>query len=481
MTVWLVYSLHFATNIVREHYPAFSLAERGTLRVDPYLGLHPDLFSIEGRGAFINNNPGASILGGLVYAPLRPLVDLLVAGTASRTPPEDSETQEYNDPRPLRREFFREVRERGLDLRFGLAAAVIHVLGVAPIGALAALAIFAVLQREGAPERQATLLSLLFAFGTPVFFRSATLSHNLLVAHFALFAFALIQRRSGSELGALRLFAAGLLAGSTVLCDFSGVVPLVALGLYPLPALTRGEAPAWRWGWMVAGGAVPIAALLAYQAWAFGSPWWPAQHYMPATPFSGQGWNGFSVPSPDLLLRSLFDPRYGLFAFGPLLLLAAGARWAQPGWAAPPPPARQRALVWGLAVGLLLFTSANQYAHLQWNTGFRMLTAVVPFLFLPAARVLSGLPRLVAVTLSGLAVLHSWALAMVREDAVGSVAAVLDAGPKLPWLTSLWRAGPTYLPWLETGGPRAWPLFVLLALVLWVVWRPSAGPTRVKS
>ena len=36
LIVWMVYSLHFATNVVREHYPAFSLAEHGTLRVDEY-------------------------------------------------------------------------------------------------------------------------------------------------------------------------------------------------------------------------------------------------------------------------------------------------------------------------------------------------------------------------------------------------------------------------------------------------------------
>ena len=44
LTCWILLAAHFATNIAREHYPAFSLAERGTLQVDPYLGLHSDLF-----------------------------------------------------------------------------------------------------------------------------------------------------------------------------------------------------------------------------------------------------------------------------------------------------------------------------------------------------------------------------------------------------------------------------------------------------
>jgi hypothetical protein len=480
LTVWLVYGLHFATNIVREHYPAFSLAERGTLRVDPYLGLHPDLFEIPRRGAFINNNPGASIFAALPYAVARPFVDWVVERAPAGASSADSEP-EYNDPRPLRRKFFRTVRERGLDLRFGLAAAVIQALGIAPLGALAVVVLFGTFRREGAPEGQAALLSLLFAFATPIFFRSATLNHNLLVAHFALFAFAVLQRREGAELTPLRLLGSGVLAGLTVLCDFSGVVPLVALGLYALAALRAGGASVRRWGWMIAGGAVPIAGLLAYQAWAFGSPWLPAQHYMPATHLSVRGWNGFSWPSPELLLRNLFDPRYGLFAFGPLLLLALGSRWARPNWPAPAPPRRQTALVWGIAAGMLLFTSSNQYAHLQWNTGFRMLAVVVPFLFLPTARVLATLPRRWAAGLGALAVAHSWCLAMVRQDAIGSVTRVALEGLRLPWLTSLWRANPAYLPLLETTGPRAWPFFVLLAVTLWIVWRAAPPSPLTQS
>ena len=30
LTAWIVFSLHFVTNTVREHYPAFSLVEDGT-------------------------------------------------------------------------------------------------------------------------------------------------------------------------------------------------------------------------------------------------------------------------------------------------------------------------------------------------------------------------------------------------------------------------------------------------------------------
>ena len=60
LTVWLLYVIHFASNVVRETYLALAVGERFSIRVDNYMGLHPDLFEFPGRGAYINNNPGAS-------------------------------------------------------------------------------------------------------------------------------------------------------------------------------------------------------------------------------------------------------------------------------------------------------------------------------------------------------------------------------------------------------------------------------------
>ena len=68
LTCWLLYALHFATNTVREIYPALSLGDHLSLDVSEYAGLHPDIFTVPGRGAYINNNPGASLLGAIPYA-----------------------------------------------------------------------------------------------------------------------------------------------------------------------------------------------------------------------------------------------------------------------------------------------------------------------------------------------------------------------------------------------------------------------------
>jgi hypothetical protein len=481
-TAWLVYVLHFATNIVREHYPAFSLAERGTLRVDPYVGLHPDLFTIDGRGGFINNNPGASLLGALPYALARPAVDVAVERAMRRraaagAPPPTA----YDDPRPNRRRFFQQTRERGLDVRFGLAAGVIHAGFTAPVSAAAAVAVCAVLVRLGASRRAAAALALLFAFGTPFFFRSAYLNQNLLVAQLSLFAFAALLLPRASAPPRRALAVAGLCAGFALVCDYSGLVAIAGLGAYALARCVRAlgaGAGLRRAGWMVASGAAAAAILPLYQAWAFGDPWLPAQRYMPATAYSGFGWSGFNWPAGDLAWQNLFDPRFGLFAAGPLLLLAfaapVAARRGAPRLGAP-----ELALAFGLSAGFWLFASCVEYARLQWNTGVRYLVPCVPFLFLAAASVLVRLPRPLAVGIALGAVGWSWAHAMVRETPWESVRAVLAGGPQLPWLTSVWRSGARAPLLLRDSGPVAWPLLLPAAAALAILWRPSRSRAGV--
>jgi hypothetical protein len=46
ITCWPVYAAHFATNTVREIYPALSLGDHLSLDVSEYAGLHPDIFQL---------------------------------------------------------------------------------------------------------------------------------------------------------------------------------------------------------------------------------------------------------------------------------------------------------------------------------------------------------------------------------------------------------------------------------------------------
>ncbi len=58
LTCWIVFSLHFATNTVREIYLALAIGDHLSFRVDEYANLHPDLFEKEGYGWHIGSNPG---------------------------------------------------------------------------------------------------------------------------------------------------------------------------------------------------------------------------------------------------------------------------------------------------------------------------------------------------------------------------------------------------------------------------------------
>jgi hypothetical protein len=475
LTVWLVYAAFATTNVVRETYLAVALGDRLSVRVDPFLGLHPDLFEMPGRGGYINSNPGAALLGAVPYALSRPVVAGLFAlrpGLAAPKPPTI-----YQDPRPNRTNFMNEMRARGLDVRLALAALATQFGLMAPIGALAALLLFCYLRARLGDERPALWLALLYAFATPLFFRSAFLNQNALLAHLVSFAWLLltwpdpgppVRHRPG------RWLAAGACLGVGLLCDYSAAPLALVFGGWSLVEgwRTAGLAGALRLGGACVAGALgPVLLLLGYQWLAFGSPWFPAQRYMPATDLSVRGWNGFTLPTFELIRGNLFDLRYGLFAFSPMLLAALAAPFVprRAGTAD-----RAELVVIALAAGaLLVFNSANQFAHLQWNTGVRYMVPAVPLVFLAVVRVLLAVPRWVRATLVVPSLVISLAVTMMREDVLTSLEQLVRGGPVLPILLVLAKTAEAYAPFLAG---RTQPFGVLavgfVGVLVVLIWRP---------
>ena len=486
LSVWLVLVLHFATNIAREHYPAITLAEHGTLAVDEYLDLHPDLFVAPATGrAVINNPPGASVLAAVPLLIGRPALNFAESYAKRRLPPNAQETSAtYHDPRPNRQRFFRLVRQRGLDLKFGVVAALTAGGLMAPLTAAFAVLFFRVLTGLAVAPREALLWAAASVFATPLFFRAAYLNHNHLLALFLFAAFVLLWR---GRVTPGRLAGAGALGGYGLTLDYSGIVPLLFLGVWAAFESRDGDGPDFdsttpaiaaavrRGAWFTAGAAGPIALLMAYQWWAFGSPFTVPQAVMPATEYSVRGLSGMRWPELDLVAANLFDPRFGVFAFAPILLLALPGAWLMPAdWLS----RRQTTLIFAFMAAFVLFCSANQFARLQWNTGIRYLMPLVPFLFLYAIPVLRRLPRLAAVAILLLAVGQAWALAMVRESVPVSLAHVLTHGPELPWLTVLGKTGAQYAPSLSDR-PSALPILLPAAIVLVAIWwLPSIRRSR---
>ena len=119
LVAWIVYSVHFATNSVREHYPAFSLVDHGTFRVDEYQGFHSDIFVHRDGHSVIGNQVLVSALAAIPLFIFDPVLDQLEAYSKERLRTEGVTNAEYRIAKPMRQEFFRLVKERGLDLRFG--------------------------------------------------------------------------------------------------------------------------------------------------------------------------------------------------------------------------------------------------------------------------------------------------------------------------------------------------------------------------
>lgn len=474
LTVWLVYSVFATTNVARETYLALAIAERGSLRVDPYQGLHPDLFEVPGRGWYINNNPGASFLGALPYLMARLPLEALYRWKPQLVAPKPPAG--YDDPRPNRTRFMNASRARGLDVKLGLAAIVTGVGLMAPLGALAAWLVAGFLRNRGVDERRAAGLGLLYALATPIFFRSAFLNQNALLAHCVLGAYLLLAgwrpRPPGARVPAAQLAGVGALLGYGLVCDYSAAPVLLAVGLWILAMhAPHGVGRTLGAGAAYTAGALPmIALLLAYQWAAFGSPWFPAQRYMPATTYSVIGWNGFFVPTRELLLGNLFDLRYGLFAFCPMLIAAFAAPFVRRS-AADPDDLQLRG-IFGVFVALYLFSSANQFANLQWNTGVRYLVPLVPVLFFAMLPVLGAMHRAARIALVAASLVISLAVSMTRESVSDALAMVFTTGPTLPVFIVLEKMASGY-PALQFG--ILGPLVVLggLSLLLLLLWRPE--------
>jgi hypothetical protein len=484
ITCWLIYTLHSATNIVREHYLAFAIGDHLSFRVDEYGGLHPDLFDKPGYGWHINNNPGVSMLAAVPYAVVRPVIDGVVARVReARQASGSTEPPAYQSPWPNARAFYAEAWRRGLDVKLALGALAIQVLFMAPVSALATVGMFLVLRVIVDADRTALWLALLFGFGTPVFFRTGFLNHNLIVGYLAAAGF-LVLWDPGPSLHrrpSVRALVGGVLGGASVLLDYSGVVMLAGLGLYAAwrsHAEDGWSAAAATTAWFTLGASVPLAVLAGYQWASFGNPWLPAQRWMPDVAWAGTGYRGFSMPAPDLLISNLVDYRYGLFVSCPLALLAL----TQPWLARNAVPRREAWFILMLFVAFWLFCGGINYGRLQFNTGIRYMTSMLPFLFLLTAVVLVRLPWWIVYAIAIASVTLSWSLAMHRDVERGlgmldPLVHVFIGGFELPVLTTISRLGKVGGEFVSRGVSPL-PLFVLTGAILWGVW---SRPDDVRS
>jgi hypothetical protein len=271
------------------------------------------------------------------------------------------------------------------------------------------------------------------------------------------------------------------LSGWAVVLDYSGLVVLLAVAIYavvrraslPAESKARGDL-----GQFALGAIISLAVLAGYQWSAFGSPFYPAQSYMPPATFTGYGYRGMDWPQPDLLWETAFSIRFGLFTSAPILLLALYI----PAWFRGPLRLLDDRETWFVllfSLAFFLFCAANQYGRMQFNTGVRQVVPVTPFIFLLVAGVLRRLPIRLAVIIGIVTTYWSWCLAMYRdvEQGLGVLESLIHVtleGPRLPWLKTLELMG--FVP----GGPYALVLLLLAGAVIWGIWRVKI-PSPVRA
>jgi len=457
-TCWLVYTVFWTPYIVREHFPAISIAEQGSMNVERYLGWTEDIFQGPRGGAYINNNPGASLAGAIPLVLLRPFL----AGV-------DRWNQRRPRSMPFKNdgELFWRTKKEGREFYFLLVAFLTVTLVMAPATAGTAAYLCSRLSEGGVPVRSAAQAAILYGLATPVLYRTAYLNHNLLAGDAGIAALLLLWDPQGKPLAAKRAILAGLLTGFALLCDYSGVVVIAVAALYTW-LRSAGLYTAERWRILLAygTGVLPaVAALAIYQAWAFGSFFRPSQHYMTPTAPTALGYRGFDWPSPALLWANFFDPRFGLFAYCPALLLGLAAPFVTRVTYRIP---RRETWILLLYFGLfVLFCAANQYSWLQPLTGLRYLVPVVPGLALLAMQVAQSFPRMVGSAIALASLGQSLLMAAVHENSLrASVDALLTRRLVFAWMTRLSDAG------VQIGRAVPWVTLAMLGLALALI-RPG--------
>ena len=482
LTCWLIFVVHFATDFVREHYLVLSITEDHSFKLDKYMGLNPDIFMTDDHGAHHGANPGASMIAAIPYFVFKPLVNWIDNLYSNRSRESNKEmTAIYKDYRAPRVKFYKKVRERGWDIKFGLVSLITMVFCMAPLSALSAVFMYHLLSKLGYSTRWPIWLALLYALGTPIFFRTGYLNQNVMVGIFGFIGFVQLWEMGErkEEKNTKRYVFAGFLGGLTLLCDYSGLVPLIMLYGYGL--LRRMDTVPIQQAiresfWYLAGAIGPIMLLGFYQWQSFGNPFYPGQHYMPPVPWIDIGYRGVGLFSKELLWMLLFDLRFGLFVISPILLLAFIAPFLNY-LKKSIVPFRETLFIIFFFVTLSLLFSGIQYTRLQWVTGIRYMVPVIPFLFILTSVVLIRMPRFISYGLILISFGGSWAISMVRrgvgvpeESMLASVWSVLFEGLQLPWLTTVSKMASQYMPFLEGEAKSPLPLFVILSLIIYGIW-----------
>jgi 4-amino-4-deoxy-L-arabinose transferase-like glycosyltransferase len=177
--------------------------------------------------------------------------------------------------------------------------------------------------------RYGVIAAVTLGMATLVLPFSTLFFNHILSAALGFLAFVLLLRERETAPRPRLVAAAGLAAGLAVVVEYPVALVAVVLGVF----VAAGAPRLRRLGAYAVGVAVGVAPLLAFNAWAFGSPFrlsYEDWHYPGAEPLPGLF--GLASPTLDVLLRILFDsggiaPVLAPAIVGGVVLWRRGDRW----------------------------------------------------------------------------------------------------------------------------------------------------------
>lgn len=272
----------------------------------------------------------------------------------------------------------------------GSPVATLYLLRLMTVTAACVLALrrFATRLEDGASHPSApALVAAAVAFGTPYLFYSRSFFAHAWSAALLFLAWDRLGPAAGRRVPWLAPAAAGVLAGWAAISEYT-VAPLA--GLLALRAVIGPDGRRIsRLAAFLAGAAIPIALLLAYDAAAFGSPFILSSAREADPAYAALARRGvFGVGAPDLrvALDYLVHPARGVLLYSPFLLWFFGgvAAWWRSG--------RDRAdcalAAAAVAVGFAVLTGYPNW-HGGWSLGNRYLVPLAFFAAAPIARALA--------------------------------------------------------------------------------------------
>ena len=229
----------------------------------------------------------------------------------------------------------------------------------------------------------APLVTFAVGFGTPFLYYARSFFGHAWTAALLFLAWDALSRSETrtSRQGSAAAVLAGFLAGWAAISEYTMAPVALALAVrsaFPPPGPRRGK----QLLSFVAGLAVPLSVVLAYQAICFGSPFVPSyarEAYPAYAELAARRFFGFGVPDPKVAVAYFFHPARGILLFSPFFF------WAGPGFARWLRSKRDRPDgVFALAASAIAFLLLTAYPnwHAGWSFGSRYL---LPLLFLTAA------------------------------------------------------------------------------------------------